>query len=76
MVNKSRNMRLVEQVASMGEMRSAYRMLFQKPKRKSSLGRPRPVWIEFTWLRTRPVGSCCEHGNEPSGLIKGRKFLK
>jgi hypothetical protein len=22
-----------------------------------------------------PVADCCEHGNEPSGSIKGRKFL-
>jgi hypothetical protein len=22
-----------------------------------------------------PVAGCCEHGNEPSGSIKGREFL-
>jgi hypothetical protein len=33
----------------------------------------RDLWTGFIWLR---IGtSSCEHDNEPSGSIKGRKFL-
>jgi hypothetical protein len=27
------------------------------------------------WLATETKGSCCEHGNEPSGNIKGGELL-
>jgi hypothetical protein len=30
------------------------------------------VWIGFIW---RCVGTCCEHGSDLSGSIKGGKFL-
>jgi hypothetical protein len=33
------------------------------------------VWIEFIWLRIGPVADYCEHGNEPSGSIKGGELL-
>jgi hypothetical protein len=29
----------------------------------------------FIWLRIGNVAVSCEHGNKPSGFIKGRKFL-
>jgi uncharacterized ferritin-like protein (DUF455 family) len=29
------------------------------------------VWTGSTWLRM----GCCEHGNEPSGSMKGGEFL-
>jgi hypothetical protein len=33
------------------------------------------MWPGFIWLRTGTGGDCCEHGNEPSGSIKGAEFL-
>jgi hypothetical protein len=33
------------------------------------------VWTGFIWLRIGPVACSREHGNEPSGSIKGEKFL-
>jgi hypothetical protein len=32
------------------------------------------VWTRFIWLKG-PVAGSPEHGNEPSGSIKGGKFL-
>jgi hypothetical protein len=36
-------------------------------------------WEGVYWIRLaqdkRPVAGCCEHGNEPSGSIKGGEFL-
>jgi hypothetical protein len=29
----------------------------------------------FIWIREGPSGGKCEHGNEPSGSIKGKIFL-
>jgi hypothetical protein len=29
----------------------------------------------FIWLRIRVGSGFCEHGNEPSGSIKGEEFL-
>jgi hypothetical protein len=40
MMIKSRRM----QIAHMGEMRNAYKILFGKPEGKSPLGRPRSRW--------------------------------
>jgi hypothetical protein len=28
----------------------------------------------FIWIGTGPSGGSCEHGNEPSGSIKGGEF--
>jgi hypothetical protein len=33
------------------------------------------LWIGFMWLRIGKVADSCEHGNEPSGSIKGVQFL-
>jgi hypothetical protein len=33
------------------------------------------LWTGFNWLRLGPVAGSCEHGNEPSGSIKGGAFL-
>jgi hypothetical protein len=33
------------------------------------------VWIEFHRLRTESSGRCCGHSHEPSGFIKGGKYL-
>jgi hypothetical protein len=30
----------------------------------------------FIWIRRGTVVGSCEHGNEPSGSIKGREFLE
>jgi hypothetical protein len=33
------------------------------------------VWTGFIWLRIGTVAGSFEHGNEPSGSIKGRELL-
>jgi hypothetical protein len=33
------------------------------------------MWNEFVWIRIGPVVDTCEHGNEPSGSVKGREFI-
>jgi len=33
------------------------------------------MWAGSMWLRIGPMAGCCEHGNEPSGSIKGGEFL-
>jgi len=33
------------------------------------------VWTGFIWFRTGTSGGSCEHGNEPSGAIRGGEFL-
>jgi hypothetical protein len=40
-VMKSRRVRRAGHVACMGEMRNAYKILVEKPERKTPLGRPR-----------------------------------
>lgn len=58
-------------VASMGEVKSAYKMLFEKPERRRKLGKPRNIlednskrvlkevefelWIGFMWLGIRDL---------------------
>jgi hypothetical protein len=74
----------------MGEMGNANDILVRKPEGKRQLGRPRRRWednirmdlAEIGWegvdwmrLAQEPVAGCCEHGNEPSGPIKGGEFL-
>jgi hypothetical protein len=59
-----------------------------KPERKSQLGRPRRKWkdiitvnsvgmcgLEASSSRQGAVAGTCEHGNKPSGSIKGGEFL-
>jgi hypothetical protein len=31
-------------------------------------------WTGYVWLRIGPVARSCEHGNEPSGSVKGEEF--
>jgi hypothetical protein len=45
-VIKSRRMRWVGYVASMGEERGAYRVLVGQPEGKRPLGRPRRRWVD------------------------------
>jgi hypothetical protein len=33
------------------------------------------VWTGFIWLKIGISAGCREHGNEPSGSIKGGEFL-
>jgi hypothetical protein len=57
---------LAGHVGRMGEKRSAYLVLVQKPEEKSPLGRPRrrwvlqkqdgAVWTRFIWLRIGIIG--------------------
>jgi hypothetical protein len=84
-------MRWAIHVAHMGEMRNAYKILVRKPKGKRTHRRSSHRWnnnirmnlreigqedLDWTpWLRTGTSGNSCEHGNEPSGSIKGRIFL-
>lgn len=32
------------------------------------------MWTELNWLSIGPIMSSCQHGNDPSGSIKSRKF--
>ena len=55
-VIKSGRMRQARQVARMGEMRRAYRVLVGKPERKRSLGRPRFRWEDNIKIDLHGVG--------------------
>jgi hypothetical protein len=35
----------------------------------------RERWVDSTGLGEGPIVAFCEHGNEPSGSIKGGEFL-
>jgi hypothetical protein len=75
----------------MEESRNAYKILVGKPEGKRRLGRRRRRWednikmdvkginvIAWTgvkWIKMDAVAGSCEHGDEPSGSIKGREFL-
>jgi hypothetical protein len=80
---KSRRMRLAGHMARMGEERKVHKVLMGKPEGKRPLGRPRRRWedgirmdlreigwrcgLDSTDSGQRPVTSCCECGDEPSG---------
>jgi len=32
------------------------------------------MWTALNWLSIGPITSSCQHGNDPSGSIKSRKF--
>jgi hypothetical protein len=80
---KSRRMRWAGHVARMGEERKVYRVLVGKPEERRPLGKPRHGWengirldlreigwgcgLDSTGSGQRPVASCCECGDEPSG---------
>ena len=55
-VIKSRRMRLVGNVARMGEERGAYRFLVGKPEEKRPLGRPRRRWVDNIMMDLQEVG--------------------
>jgi hypothetical protein len=75
----------------MGEVTNAYSVLVGKPEGKNHLedlgvdGRiilecilrkqGEKVWTRCLWFRIGLVADSCELGNEPSGYIKGGKFL-
>jgi hypothetical protein len=33
------------------------------------------VWSGFIWIEIGLMAGACEHGNEPSGSVKGEDFL-
>jgi hypothetical protein len=88
-IMKSRRMKWIGHVARMREMRNACKILVGKLERKKLVGRSRHRWkanitmivMEIgsegvEWMH--PAGSLtgpCEHGNEPSGSMKGGTFL-
>jgi hypothetical protein len=55
-VIKSRRMRWVGHVASMGEGRGVYRVLVGRPEGKRPLGRPRHRWEDNIKLDLRQIG--------------------
>jgi hypothetical protein len=74
----------------MGEIINAYKILVGKPGGKRPLGRPNRRWEDNIEVNVREMGlenwihlaqdrdrwrGSCEHGNEPSGSIKGGEFL-
>jgi hypothetical protein len=55
-VIKSRRMRWAEHVARMGEGRSVYRVLVERPEGKRQLGRPRRRWEDNIKMDLREIG--------------------
>jgi len=51
-------MRWVGQIANMGDMRNAYKILVGKPEGKRPLGRPRHIWKNNIRIYIRETG--CE----------------
>jgi hypothetical protein len=79
-VIKSRRIRWVAHVALMGDMINSHIILVGKPEEKAPFIRPWRRWENISRVRCGlaasgsgqgPMASCCEHGNEPSGSIKG-----
>jgi hypothetical protein len=73
----------------MGKMRNGYKILVGKPEGKirlEDLGVDGKIilewilgkrWEDVNWMHVseqEPGVGCCEHGNEPSGSIKGGEF--
>jgi hypothetical protein len=50
-MSKSLNMRCAGHVAQMGEKRTVYRILVEKPEGKRSLGKPRRRLVRMGWCR-------------------------
>jgi hypothetical protein len=50
------------------EMSNLYKILVKNLEEKRPFGRPR---CSFNWSRRGTSDSLCEHGNEPSGSVKG-----
>jgi hypothetical protein len=70
-------------------MGNAYKIFARKSEIKRPVGRPRRRWEDDinTNLKQNvcgptngagygPVTASCEHGNQPSGSIRGEKFLQ
>jgi hypothetical protein len=55
-VIKSRRMRWAVHVARMGEVRSAYNILVERPERRRPLGRPRRRWEDNIKMDLREIG--------------------
>jgi hypothetical protein len=55
-VIKSRRMRWAGHVASMGEMRSAYKLLVGKPEGKRPHGKQRNIWEDKITMYLREIG--------------------
>jgi hypothetical protein len=55
-IMKARRMRWAGQVARMGEMRNAYRLLVGKPEGRRPLGRPRCWWLDNIRMDLVEVG--------------------
>ena len=49
-------MRLAGHAARVGERRTAYSVLVEKPEGQRSFGRPRPKWEDHTELDLQEVG--------------------
>jgi hypothetical protein len=74
-------------VGRVGEIRNSYKILAGKREEKrspedlgvdgniilKSVGRCGLHSCDSGWAR--PVADSCEHGNEPSGYVKGEEFL-
>jgi hypothetical protein len=70
-----------------GSISSLNKILVRKPKGNTPFGRPKRRWEDNirNWVGScgldacdseyRPVEGSCEHGDEPSGSIKGGEFL-
>jgi len=87
-VIKSRRLRWAGYVACMGTLQNAYNISVCKPEGMIPLGRLKYRWENDTKIdlkgtgyegvnriQVAPVVGPSEHSNEPSGYIKGRKYL-
>jgi len=88
---KSRRIRWVGHVASMGERKGVHRVLVGKPEERVHFEDPSVdgriilrkmfrkldvrAWTGSSWLRIKTGGVTCECGNEPSGSMKCGEFL-
>jgi len=75
----------VRPVVCMGEIRNSFKVLVGKPERQKPLERLGHKWENNNRLDLTEIGldglgwfhliGSCEHGKEPSGSMKGGKFL-
>jgi hypothetical protein len=63
-------------------MKYTLKSLLEKYGGNATLRRPRRRWVDVRMDRCKLVfggegglGLSCEHGNEPSGFVKGGQFL-
>jgi hypothetical protein len=78
-------------VTRMGKMRDVHKLLVEKPRQKSPVGRfickwadnietdfkqiGVQMWTRFNWLETETNGGHLEQGNEPPSYITAYSFL-